>query len=69
MVASENTPNAATEATSTGRRPMRSASRPPTSEPSTSPIMLALSTQPACAWPSPSAGIIRGAATPMAWMS
>ena len=54
---------------STGRRPMRSASRPPIRAPMTRPIMLALSAQPACCWFRCSAGIMRGAATPMAWMS
>ncbi|EJL31013.1 hypothetical protein PMI01_02948 [Caulobacter sp. AP07] len=68
-VARENRPNAATEVTSTGRRPMRSAIAPPRLAPNISPIRLALNAHPA--WPgvSPRAGSMRGAATPIDWMS
>src|SRR5688572_4427253 len=62
-------PNATTEATNTGLRPILSASQPPQLAPITNAKLEAKNTQPIWSGPKPNSGARRGAATPIAWMS
>src|SRR5260221_7826021 len=69
VVRSENSPKAASEPTSTGLRPIRSAIRPPATAPSKSPAPLAAKTMPNQNGEAPNAARIPAAATPAACTS